>query len=259
MAHGILDEVVGIAAAAVSSIAAMKASGAKPNVGEAVKTAFAQRMPQMFGIGRGDEQIFEALRQLVDSNKRGKIDIVMKVMASHEKDIFCLTVAGMPCGGKLEDKPVKDPKKGQPTSTKEKVSWEFTENDLRVKYLNDVADEVINVGGDEKAARKVVKAMRDRDLITRNEYAQKIYDVWARASNWAWKNLCQFFGVKNLDEITEKKLTAGIKKAKAWLESKRIRKNAEYSVRHEKRNKILAGIWMFVAVIAAITAATHSN
>lgn len=213
MAH-FSDEIVGWLGTGLSAYFAAKAKQAAdrgPSAGEAVGGVLKQRLPQMFGFNRADEQMFESVRQLVPMDKRWYLDVLIDEMRDYEADIFRLTVAGMPCGNKLVDKPVKNPSKGGPAMTKESISLEFTDEDLRVKYLVDIADEVsrssgvllINSDDVRNQARGVVKAMRARRLITRNPAAKKAYETWLAAVKWTKKNLCQFFEVDNLDEITE--------------------------------------------------------
>ncbi len=172
---------------------------------EAAKGVIVQRLPNAFGIGRTDEQLFESIRQLLSVPKRRLIDLVVGEMRDYEEDIFRLTVAGMSCGSEFVDKPVKNPAKGAPTTTKETVSWELTVKDLRVKYLEDIADEVTHlvVAGNEKlAAKQVVKAMRSRRLITRSPAARKAYKLWVSTTKWVEMEILDFFGVKSFKEIT---------------------------------------------------------
>lgn len=178
--------------------------GKKP--AEAAKMATMQRLPNMFGIGRTDEQLFESIRQLVQVPKRHLIDVVIGEMKDYEEDIFRLTVTGMSCGSELVDKPVKNPPKGAPATTKETVSWEFTPNDLRVAYLNDIAEEVLR-GVTEKcneqaSAAIVVGSMRSRRLITRSPSAQKAYDLWVDATKWVRTNVLELFDADSLADIT---------------------------------------------------------
>lgn len=165
-----------------------------------------QRLPNTFGIGRTDEQLFEAIRQLMDVIKRGLVDLVVGKMRDYEVEIFRLTIAGMPCGGETIDDPVRNPQRGQPATVKKSISWEFTRDDLRVKYLGDIADEVslkIASGLDEQtAAKKVVADMRARRLITRSPAAQKTYEIWADATKFVKTEILDLFGVKLLKDIT---------------------------------------------------------
>lgn len=168
-----------------------------------------QRMPNMFGIGRTDEQLFEAIRQLLDAGKRHFIDFVVGEMKDYEKTIFRLTVTGMSCGNEMvPGTPVKNTVKGGPDiETKRSVSWEFTTKDLRVKYLDGIADEVAHlaVSSTEKlAAKQVVEAMRARRLITRSPSAQKAYELWIKTTKWVEKDILQLFGpeIKSFSDIT---------------------------------------------------------
>jgi hypothetical protein len=181
---------------------------------EAAKMATTQRLPNMFGIGRTDEQLFESIRQLVPADKRPLVDIVIGKMEDYEESIFRLTVSGMSCGSELVDKPVKDPAKGAPATTKESVSWEFTAKDLRVKYLGDIADEVSH-GVTEKcdkqaSAALVVESMRSRRLITRSPSAQKAYELWVDATKWIKENVLELFGVDSLGDITLTKVAKAL-------------------------------------------------
>ena len=172
---------------------------------EAAKGVVAQRLPNMFGIGRTDEQLFESIRQLVTSAKRRLIDLVVGEMRDYEESIFRITVAGMPCGSELVDDLVKNPQKGQPATTKKTVSWELTTKDLRVKYLEDIADEVAHLAAtsDEKlAAKQVVKAMRSRRLITRSPAARRAYKLWVSTTAWVEMEILDFFDVDSFKEIT---------------------------------------------------------
>jgi len=177
--------------------------------GETEKAAeiIRQRLPNIFGFGRADEQLFESLRQLMQPNEKRFIDLVVGKMRDYEAGIFRLTITGMSCGSEVVKKTVNNPKKGQPTETKETLSWELTEKDLRVKYLSDIAGEVsrlVATGDTEKAAAaSVVKAMRKRRLITRSPAAQKAYELWVDATEWVKKNVLDFFGVQNFGEITD--------------------------------------------------------
>lgn len=181
--------------------------GKKP--AEAAKMATTQRLPNMFGIGRTDEQLFESIRQLVPvvpADKRCLIDLVIGKMEDYEESIFRLTVSGMSCGSELVDKPVKNPAKGAPATTKESVSWELTKEDLRVKYLEDIADEVsrgvTGTVNEQASAALVVANMRARRLITRSPAAQKAYELWVDATKWVKANVLEFFGVESLGDIT---------------------------------------------------------
>lgn len=190
MAHGILDEIVGLTAAGFATYMAAKAKqsaegGAQAKLGDAAKDVLKQRLPKMFGIGRADEQMFESLRQLVtDKAKRHYIDLVVDAMEDYEAGIWRLTVTGMDCGKKVVKKPVRNRQKGQPKMIEEIQSFEFTSEDLRVKYLLEVADEVAHnlphCKGDELAASAaVVLSMRARRLITRDPLLQQAIDLLA--------------------------------------------------------------------------------
>lgn len=165
-----------------------------------------QRLPKMFGFGRTDEQLLESLRQLVSAIKRRLVDLVIGQMHDYEADIFRLTLTGMPCGSEVvPDKPIKNPKKGEdPIATQKVISWELTVNDLRVKYLEDIADEVSRRSGElgeQFAAMLVVEDMRERRLIVRNE-------LWADATEWVKMNVLDFFGVDSFDELTDNVMAA---------------------------------------------------
>ena len=177
-----------------------------PHVIEAVK----QRHPHLFGIGREDEAIFETLRQFVPKVERAMLDLIYATMRDYEARLFRLTVVAMDCGSEIVDKPVKDPKKGQPETTKETISWESTDKDLRVKYLQDIADEGIafvkNGKSPKEAATMVIAMMRARRLVTRSAGAQAAYAAWVGTSEWLTKNITESFGVRELSEITEEML-----------------------------------------------------
>lgn len=165
-----------------------------------------QRMPNKFGFGWEDERLFETIRQLLTPPpKRDLIDLVIGNMKDYEENIFRITVTGMPCGSELNDDPVKNPVKGAPTTTKKVVSWEFTEKDLRVKYLVDIADEVAHratSSDNNTAAKEVVEAMRARRLITRSPSAQKAYELWIETTKWAKMEILDLFGVDSFNRIT---------------------------------------------------------
>ncbi len=161
---------------------------------EAAREVAKQRLPKMFGMGRVDEQLFETIRQLLTPKARHLVDLVVGEMKDYEADIFRLTVTGMPCGNEIVNKPIGKQRDGQPpVTTKVTMSWEFTVNDLRVKYLEDIADEVskiVDAGvGEKMAARKVVRAMRSRRLITRHPAAQKAYELWMEVTVWTKANV----------------------------------------------------------------------
>lgn len=218
MAH-FADEIVGIIAAGVAAYMASEAKQSaekRSPVGGAMREAVSQRLPNLFGIGRADEQLFESIRLLVKSDERRLVDLVIVEMEDYETDIFRITVAGMSCGSELVDKPVKNPKGGQPVTAKESVSWEFTEKDLRVKYLTDIANEVLATSrrlGEQAAVTLIVTNMRSRRFITRNPAAQKAYDLWTNATEWTKKNVLDFFGVNSFDEITSDMIVAYIEAA----------------------------------------------
>lgn len=192
MAH-LADEIVGIAAAGVAAYMASKAKQSAEkgtSVTGTVREVVIQRLPKMFGFGRTDEQLFETLRQLLDADNRRIIDVVLDSMQDFEVDIFRLTVTGISCGSELSDK-------------KEIISWEFTAKDLRVEYLKNIAEEVSRIGGNEQiAATQVVKRMRSRRLIVRNEAAEKALELWADATEWVRGKILAHFKVSNLGEIT---------------------------------------------------------
>lgn len=233
--------------------------GKKP--AEAAKEVAAQRLPNMFGIGRADEQLFEAIRQLVPTtpiNKRHFIDLVTGKMKDYEENIFRLTVAGMPCGKELTDKPVKNPAKGAPATSKETVSWEFVPGkDLRGKYLEDIADEVshhIAARKTEKeAAALVVKGMRSRRLITRSPAAQKAYELWVETTKWVKIEILDFFGVESFDKITPDMVAALINKLANEVPTRpEINKNSgfwRYTIDH---NPIIAGILIVGTIVLAV-------
>ena len=184
----------------------------KPAI-EAFKEVAKQRLPNMFGIGRADEQLFEAIRQLLTPPKRHLVDLVIGNMKDYEENIFRVTITGMPCGGELTDKPMKNPAKGAPATTKEAVSWEFTAKDLRVKYLEDIADEVAHLAAssnEKLAAKQVVKAMRSRHLITHSAAAKKAFKLWADTTKWTKKEILDLFGVDSFSDITPDMITEKI-------------------------------------------------
>src|SRR3989344_2967257 len=176
MAH-LFEEVAGIIAAIFSAIFAVKAKqaaegGPAMKAGEIARGVVMQRLPKMFGFGLTDERLLESLRQLVSASKRSLVDLVISQMRDYEADIFRLTVTGMSCGLEVvPDKPIGNPQKGKdPIATQKVISWEFTAKDLRVKYLEDIADEVSSRAeelGLQFAAMLVVEDMRERRLIAR--------------------------------------------------------------------------------------------
>lgn len=166
-----------------------------------------QRMPHMFGIGREDEQLYEAIRQMLEPAEQHLVDLVTGKMKDYEETIFCITVTGMPCGNELDDDLLKNPK-GAPTVTKKVVTWDMTVKDLRVKYLKGIASEVsrhiANGCTESNAATLVVKDMRARRLITRSPSAQKAHELWAKTVKWVEKDFLQLFDpdVKEISDIT---------------------------------------------------------
>lgn len=145
-----------------------------------------QQLPNFLGLGRKDEQLFEPLRMLMKDDERRLIDLVIGEMEDYEENIFRLTVTGMPCGNELADKSVTD-SKGKTTTTKEVKSWEFTEKDLRVKYLMGIANEVSQIArgqglSGQQAAELVVQGMRKRRLITRSPAVQAAYEFLGDAA-----------------------------------------------------------------------------
>jgi len=202
MAHDILGDIIGDSAGWLALFLQLVGQGKKP--ADAAKEVTAQRLPNMFGIGRADEQLYESIRQLVSADKRHFVDLVTGAMHDYEENIFRLTLAGMPYGNELADKSVTD-SKGKTATSKEVKSWEFTEKDLRVKYLTDIADEVIKAAttlGEQAAVTRVVTDMRARRLITRSPAAQKAYELWVDTTAWIKMEILDFFGVGNFDEIT---------------------------------------------------------
>ncbi len=190
-------------------------SGKSP--AEAATEITKQRLPKMFGIGREDERLFETIRQLLTPKARHLVDLVVGEMKDYEANIFRLTVTGMPCGNEIVNKPIGKQRDGQPpVTTKVTMSWEFTVNDLRVKYLEDIADEVskiVDAGvGEKMAARKVVRAMRSRRLITRHPAAQKAYELWTEMTKWVKANILDFFGVESFNELTDTVMSAKLTK-----------------------------------------------
>ncbi|MBI4065848.1 hypothetical protein HY412_01475 [Candidatus Kaiserbacteria bacterium] len=206
MAH-FADEIVGIIAAGVAAYMASKAKQSAEkgsSVAGAIRDAVSQRLPNLFGIGRVDEQLFESIRMLVKTDERRLVDLVISTMKDYEADIFRLTVAGMSCGNELADKSVTD-SKGKTTTTKELKSWEFTEKDLRVKYLTEISNEVSGASerlGEQASAALVVTNMRSRRFITRNPAAQKAYELWVDATEWVKTEVLDFFGVESFNKIT---------------------------------------------------------
>lgn len=217
-----------------------------------------QRMPNMFGIGRADEQLFESIRQLVPKSKRVFLDLVISNMRDYEEKIFRITVTGMSCGSKTIDDPVKNPAKGAPTTTKKTVSWEFTEDDLRVKYLEDIADEVAHLAAsstEKLAAKQVVKAMRSRRLITRSPAAKKAYELWIKTTKWVEKDILQLFGpeIKSFSDITPEMVTEKINLVASKIPE---RKNLNHGWWRWMFEKHLIVTLVVIAVIAVAIAAS---
>lgn len=198
MINELLKDVIGDFPGWLALFLQLVGKGEAPHVA-AVEVA-KQRLPNIFGFGRADEQIFESIRQLMmPAEKRRLIDLVMGEMKDYEENLFRLTVAGINCGSEITEEPVKNPPKGTPTTTKKTVSWDSTPKDLRVKYLEDIADEVIRLSGElgeEFAAALVVAGMRSRRLITRNP-------SWEKATKWIETNVLEFFDIESFDELTE--------------------------------------------------------
>lgn len=178
------------------------------SISEATVEALKQRHPNILGIGREDEAIFEGLRLFLEDVERAMLDFVLSKMKGFEQRIFRLTVTAMSCGSEFVEKPAKDPEKGQPTKTREKVLWENTAEDLRVKYLRDIAKEGLGLvaGGAtrEAAATVVVERMRARRLITRelDPVAKAALAAWASLTAWLQQNVIDLFGVQELSQIT---------------------------------------------------------
>ncbi len=204
-----LDEGIGAIMAIISAFFAAKAAkaaeGGEPvKIIEIVKEVVAQKMPAIFGLGYTDERLIESLRQLVPSDKRRLLDLVLAEMRDYEADIFRQVLTGMPCGSEIVGKPV-----GKKT-VKETVSWEFTDKDLRVQYLIGIADEVqANIAqGERVAAALVVANMRARRVISRNPALQAAHNAWAGATAWVKANILDFLGVNSYAEITDNVLAA---------------------------------------------------
>jgi hypothetical protein len=227
----ILEEALGDAPGWVALfMQIMKRVGSKP-ADAATKVVeekvLKQEMPNAFGFGLKDERMLESLRQLLPPVKRHYVDLVIAHMRDYEERIFRLILTGMPAGkyveqvpvkkppkeksedSKTEKSPAKSPPKEEPvaTTTKE-TSWEFTPKDLRVKYLEDIADEVnaaVKLGmSDTEAATEVVEGMRARRLITRSKSAQWAVDLWVTASEWTEGNILHFFDVEHFSDLTDK-------------------------------------------------------
>jgi hypothetical protein len=185
---------------------------------EAAKEVARQRMPKAFGFGREDERIMESLRHLLSSDSRKLIDLVISKMRDYEATIFRLTVTGMPCGGEAVNKPVANPKKGEPSSVKEYVSWEFMKDmDLRVKFLNELADEVRDdmLHRDltaDAAVTAVVDRMRARRLITRSKASETVYRVWGEVTSGIENTLLSHFGVKEFAELRDGRVAVVLRK-----------------------------------------------
>ncbi len=88
--------------------------------------------------------------------------------------------------------------------------------------------------------------MRQRALLSHNEFAQKVHDIWSKSSKWVEKNIFELLGLDpataTLDDIDEKLLVRNLKKIRGRIERlrKKRRKDSESPERKWEDLKSLA-------------------
>ncbi len=198
---------------------------------EAAVEAVKQKHPHLFGIGREDEAIFETLREHLRDHEREMLDCILGKMREHEQTIFRLMICAMDCGAEIVEKPIKNAKRGQPQSEKEKILWQSTSKDLRLKYLRQVTGEAIALVANgitqENAAERIVERMRARRLITRSAGEEAALVLWAKLTAYVRHNILELFGVQSFVEITPKMLAKRMKQADACVAEALNRKATE--------------------------------
>jgi len=213
-------------------------SGTSPAA--AIQQTMKQQMPHMFGIGQADERMMKALVQLMTEPRRRYISLVIGAMLKFESDLFRLRVTGMPCGSKeIDDRPISNPQGGQPPTTPKKiVLLQFTEDDLRVKYLNEVADEVaakLPRLSEQAAAEEVVAEMRARHELDKIAFVK-----------WLEQWVGEFFDVETLEEITPETFETRILVARKKLAQKHPSSLTWNKDTHEMERH-LPGLWTIFA------------
>jgi len=150
-------------------------------------------------FSKTDEGVWAALLACLDESQKKAITALMTAMKPLERWAFRLVVANMPLKVEIIEEEVKG-KKG--AKTKKKVrKEEFTDNDIRVRFLKDLA-EAIGDGSDKEKVKEVLHMLRKNELARESRAARAAMKTWRATVRWVKKVICQFFGVDELSAIT---------------------------------------------------------
>lgn len=194
-----------------------------------------QHLPGVWGLSRTDEGIWVSLLTRLEKSALLALTRIVGEMRLDQVQDFRLNVASAP----IRMIPVKD-KDGKVVGAE--PAKEFTDADNRVRFLREVC-----ALEEEKGARWVI----DEFIVKHQLVGEKPSALMA----WLDKNICEFFGVKNLDGLTEKKLVEGLKKIAGQLKELREKR---MGTKLPMRNFFAQALqsWLFWPIVLAILAVT---
>lgn len=142
--------------------------------GEERKEAVRQHLPHLFGFGKADERIYSGLLVGLKMEKLPSLTSLMSAMTEKEREQFRLIVTGIKAQMRKEDE-------------KNRENIEFTEGDIRVKFLIEIVGLVDKLG-----AQQVVEMLRTHQIIGINPSSKKLKGFAAK-----------FLGLTDIEDLAD--------------------------------------------------------
>lgn len=173
-------------------------------------------------ISKVDEGIWTTLLSKLSETQKQAITLLLEHLKGfHEVESFRYTLVNAPAAttSTIIDEDVPDPADKTKTKKIKRVVkvGEYSDQDARVVFLRQIADLV-----DKWGPKEVCNMLRTHQLVTENKVARQALAFWNKSLVWAEKEVCEFFGVKKLKDITFDHFTDQVNKAAEKVEKRKV-------------------------------------
>lgn len=159
-------------------------------------------------VSKVDEGIWLSLITKLKKEQKDAITRLLALLTRfREKDAFRLTVVNAPVATTIIEIPDPGDKEGKKKIKKVVKVGEFSDDDTRVIFLRDIADLVNDSAWGPEKVRDMLRA---HELATENKVAERALNFWNGTLAWMNKQVCAFFEVNSLDEITLAKVMSAL-------------------------------------------------
>lgn len=160
-------------------------------------------------VSKVDEGIWLSLiTQLKKKEQKDAITLLLaKLERFREKDSFRLTVVNAPIATTTIEIPDPGDKDGKKKIKKVVKVGEYSDEDTRVIFLRDIADLVNDPAWGPEKVRDMLRA---HELATENKVAERALKFWNGTLAWMNGQVCAFFEVSSLGEITLAKVVGAL-------------------------------------------------